>query len=96
MKPRTHLVGLDVLDWLATGTHGSPTARDHWLMLTGGSPLITPEDDTSHPAGNVDVAPTIAWILGVPAPAASEGRVLTEAVTPAESSAVRPALVSSL
>lgn len=81
-KPRMHLVGFDILDWLATGTHGSPTARDHWLMLTGGSPSITPGDDTSHLAGNVDLAPTIAWILGVPAPAASEGRVLSEAVSP--------------
>jgi hypothetical protein len=80
-KPRTHLVGFDVLDWFATGTHGSPTARDHWLMLTGGSPLIVPGDDASNLAGNVDLAPTIARLFGVSAPAQSGGRVLTEALS---------------
>lgn len=33
------------------------------------------------PTGNVDVAPTILWILGVRPPAPMDGRVLTEALT---------------
>ena len=33
------------------------------------------------PTGNVDVAPTILWILGVKPPRPMDGRVLTEALT---------------
>ncbi len=33
------------------------------------------------PTGNVDVAPTILWILGIPPPQPMDGRVLTEALT---------------
>ena len=32
------------------------------------------------PSGNVDVAPTILWLLGVKAPATMDGRVLHEAL----------------
>lgn len=32
------------------------------------------------PSGNTDVAPTIAWILGVEAPNPMDGRVLNEAL----------------
>ena len=33
------------------------------------------------PTGNVDVAPTILWILGIPPLQPMDGRVLTEALT---------------
>ncbi len=33
------------------------------------------------PTGNVDVAPTILWILGITPPQPLDGRVLTEALT---------------
>ncbi|HXT39947.1 MAG TPA: hypothetical protein VN887_07990, partial [Candidatus Angelobacter sp.] len=33
------------------------------------------------PSGNVDVAPTVLWILGVKPPKPMDGRVLTEALT---------------
>jgi len=33
------------------------------------------------PTGNVDLAPTILWILGIPPPHRMDGRVLTEALT---------------
>ncbi|MCC7075901.1 MAG: alkaline phosphatase family protein [Acidimicrobiia bacterium] len=81
-RPGHQLVGFDFMGWLATGTHGGPGALDHWLMLTGGSPMIVPGDDSVHTAGNRDLAPTIASIFGVPAPAQGSGRILSEAVAP--------------
>src|SRR5438309_11406829 len=33
------------------------------------------------PTGNVDVAPTVLWILGITPPQPMDGRVLTEALT---------------
>lgn len=82
-RPGRQFVGFDFLSWLAAGTHGGPGARDHWLMLTGGSPLIAPGDDATNLAGNMDLAPTIASLFGVPAPAQNSGRVLTEALSAA-------------
>jgi arylsulfatase A-like enzyme len=36
------------------------------------------QDDT--PSGNVDLAPTVLWILGIPQPRPMDGRVLLEAI----------------
>jgi len=33
------------------------------------------------PSGNIDIAPTVLWILGVQPPTPMDGRVLTEALT---------------
>jgi ectonucleotide pyrophosphatase/phosphodiesterase family member 5 len=77
------------------GNHGHPSARAIPFVVTGGSPLLGPGgrvepsgaidegDDTERNPGqaeNVDVAPTIAALLGLAAPAQSEGRVLSEAL----------------
>jgi len=60
--------------------HGSPWKYDtHVPVIFAGASLkarrVTRE---VHP---VDVAPTLSAFLGIPAPAASEGQVLTEVVT---------------
>jgi predicted AlkP superfamily pyrophosphatase or phosphodiesterase len=58
------------------GTHGSPYEYDtHVPLLVWGAPWVQPgRVDT--PVESVDIAPTLAQLLHVPAPAASEGRPL--------------------
>ncbi|HJZ83569.1 MAG TPA: alkaline phosphatase family protein [Polyangia bacterium] len=75
----------------ARGHHGSaePEARRTPLVLAG--PGIRP--GVRLEARQIDLAPTLAVLLGLPLPAPSEGRVLTEALAlePVEESAVRAA-----
>ena len=57
-------------------THGSPYEYDtHVPMLFWGPAWVTP-GRVDAPVEVVDIAPTLAKILGVPTPAASEGRLL--------------------
>ena len=60
------------------GHHGSgePVARDSPLVLAG--PGVALVHDLA--ARHIDVAPTLAALMGVPAPAPAEGRVLIEAI----------------
>jgi hypothetical protein len=75
-----------------TGNHGGPQTRDNFFAAVGGGTLVRPQaiagavdprfDDTERNPGqaeNVDVAPTVARLLGVRAPAQSAGRFLAEA-----------------
>lgn len=77
------------------GNHGSPLTSDNMFAVVGGDPAVVRQtvggtvgprfDDTLLNPGsaqNVDVAPTVMGLLGLPAPANSEGRVLTEAFAP--------------
>lgn len=82
-------------DAVIAGQHGHPTDRHiPFFVLSGGTYVsdgtIAPSgqpnetDDTrilEEQAENVDIAPTIGWILGVGAPEQSSGRVLDEAFT---------------
>ena len=63
------------------GSHGSlcPTEMHNTCLAFG--PDFKPGLRDSLPTGNIDIAPTILWILGVPPPHAMSGRVLTEALT---------------
>ncbi|HYN36432.1 MAG TPA: alkaline phosphatase family protein [Actinomycetota bacterium] len=77
------------------GEHGHATDRHIPFVVASGGPYLVdqtvapsvPEavdqrDDTgilTEQAENVDIAPTIAWLLGVHTPAEGEGRVLSEA-----------------
>lgn len=76
-----------------TASHGSPYNDDTQVPLIFEGPGIVP----GRYAGNVrliDAAPTISYLLGIPAPGASEGRVLAEALSPLPPSAERkPAAV---
>lgn len=59
------------------GYHGRTGEREAALLVAGRGVRPRPRlDDARH----VDVAPTIAALLGLPAPAQAEGRVLTEAL----------------
>lgn len=74
------------------GNHGGPQTRDNFFFVTGGSPAVrsrviegTPMpfyDDTAvnaDSAENVDVAATVAGLLGVEPPRDNQGRFLKEA-----------------
>lgn len=63
------------------GMHCTLSRFDMHNMLIAAGPDFR-EGVTDHlPSGNVDLAPTILWIMGVKPPKAMDGRVLTEALT---------------
>ena len=65
------------------GMHGSFGTTDVHNTLIANGPSFTPATVISSPSGNVDVAPTVAYLLGLSFTPA-DGRVLNEAlVTPA-------------
>jgi hypothetical protein len=66
-------------DWMfgtATATHGSPHEYDNHVPLLFWGPRWIKPQTVAAPVDMVDVAPTLAWLLRVPAPAASEGKLL--------------------
>lgn len=87
---------------LLLGEHGRPTDRHvPFIVMSGGTYVrdqsVAPSgpanqtDDTGalpEQAEAVDIAPTLAWILGVGAPAQSQGRILNG---PTDAFAKRPA-----
>ena len=75
------------------GMHGSFGATDvHNTLVANGPSFVA--GTISNPSGNVDVAPTVAYLLGLSMPQA-DGRILNEAlVTPASKSA--PTVVPSV
>ena len=60
----------------ATSTHGSPHPYDHHVPILFYGPLWVGTGRVDTPVAVVDIAPTLARILAVPAPPASEGKVL--------------------
>jgi predicted AlkP superfamily pyrophosphatase or phosphodiesterase len=62
-------------------THGTPYSYDAHIPLILMGPRIKP-GEYADPAALNDLAPTLATIAGVEIPAASAGRVLTEALRP--------------
>ncbi len=62
------------------GTHStfSPHEMNNTLIASGPNFRRSWTDET--PSGNIDVAPTILWILGLKAPHPMDGRVLSEAL----------------
>ena len=65
-----------------TGSHGSLGPADVGNMLIASGPDFKSGFIDDLPTGNIDVAPTILHVLGVPQPAETpmDGRVLTEAL----------------
>jgi arylsulfatase A-like enzyme len=73
------------------GMHGSFGITDVHNTLIASGPSFKKGNVSTTPSGNVDVAPTIAYVLGLSMPQAN-GRVLNEALlTPASSGAIRVA-----
>jgi predicted AlkP superfamily pyrophosphatase or phosphodiesterase len=79
------------------GMHGSFGISDVHNTLIANGPSFQPATTITTPSGNVDVAPTVAYLLGLSLPAA-DGRILNEGlVSPASKStpAVVPSTVAS-
>jgi predicted AlkP superfamily pyrophosphatase or phosphodiesterase len=60
----------------AVATHGSPHPYDTHVPILVYGPRWVKAGRVDSPVEGVDIAPTLARLLGVPAPAASEGRLL--------------------
>jgi predicted AlkP superfamily pyrophosphatase or phosphodiesterase len=68
------------------GMHGSFGIADVHNTLIANGPSFRSTSTITNPSGNVDVAPTVAYLLGLSLPQA-DGRILNEAlVTPASTS----------
>jgi len=65
---------------LTRGRHGTTNELEVAFLLSGSG--VRPHAVPRHPH-HVDIAPTIAHLLGVEAPAGAQGRVLTESLVPA-------------
>jgi arylsulfatase A-like enzyme len=79
------------------GMHGSFGIADVHNTLIANGPAFRTATTINNPTGNVDVAPTVAWILGTSMPQA-DGRVIYEALAAAPGAAtptVTPSTVSS-
>jgi arylsulfatase A-like enzyme len=66
------------------GMHVSLSPSDMHNTLVGFGPDFRAGTVDHLPSGNVDVAPTILWILGVKQPKSMDGRVLSEALVDCE------------
>ena len=62
------------------GMHGSLSPYDMHNTLIASGPDFRPGFVDELPSGNVDVAPTVLWILGVASPHKMDGRILGEAL----------------
>jgi arylsulfatase A-like enzyme len=67
------------------GMHGSLSAFDMHNTFAAIGPDFRSGIVDHLPTGNVDIAPTVLWILGVRPPKSMDGRVVFEAMTVAES-----------
>ena len=68
---------------VGAGSHGggTPAELHNTLIASGPSFVSSPSGIRSQIAsGNIDVAPTVLELLGIPIPAHMEGRILTEAL----------------
>jgi len=61
------------------GSHGSLCPRDMNNTLVAAGPDFKRGFISDTPSGNIDVAPTVLWLLGLKAPPSMDGRVLREA-----------------
>ncbi len=62
------------------GTHGSLSRFDMNNTLIAAGPDFKKGHMSRVPSGNIDLVPTILWLLGVEAPVGLDGRVLGEAL----------------
>jgi predicted AlkP superfamily pyrophosphatase or phosphodiesterase len=63
------------------GMHGTLSRFDMHNTLIAAGPDFRSGITDCLPSGNVDVAPTVLWILGIKPPKTMDGRILTEALT---------------
>jgi arylsulfatase A-like enzyme len=63
------------------GSHASLSHFDMHNTLVGAGPDLKTNFSDTLPTGNVDVAPTILWLLGAKSKSPMDGRVLSEALS---------------
>jgi len=73
-------VDADGLRKVGKGTHASLSAYDMHNTLIAAGPDFRKGWEDEIPSGNIDMAPTVLWILGVPQAEPMDGRVLLEAM----------------
>ncbi|MFC5499694.1 alkaline phosphatase family protein [Caenimonas terrae] len=76
------------------GMHGSFGVADVHNTLIASGPSFKPATTLQTPTGNVDLAPTVAYLLGLAMPKA-DGRVINESLT-SPSTASQPAVAASV
>ena len=72
------------------GTHATLSRYDMHNTLVASGPDFKQGWRDERPSGNVDLAPTIAHLLGLPKPAGMDGRVLAEALAAPSGAAPAP------
>jgi arylsulfatase A-like enzyme len=72
--------GLFVGSGQQAGAHGSLSPFDMHNTLVAAGPDFRRGFKDTLPTGNIDLAPTILWILGLQPPQKMDGRILSEAV----------------
>jgi len=82
--------GLFAGDTNKKGAHGSLSPYDMHNTLVAAGPDFRRGFKDKLPTGNIDLAPTILWILGLQPPQAMDGRILSEAVTELKAPKAKP------
>jgi arylsulfatase A-like enzyme len=72
------------------GTHSSLSPYDLHNTLVACGPNLRRGWVDELPSGNIDVAPTILWLLGIEPAAPTDGRVLLEAMADLDLSTAKP------
>jgi arylsulfatase A-like enzyme len=72
------------------GTHASLSKFDMRNTLVAAGPDFRRGMVNDLPSGNLDVAPTILWILGIKPPSPLDGRVLHEALVDSRAPTANP------
>ena len=80
----------DGLKKTGVGTHGSLSPFDQTNTLIAAGPDLLSGVRNELPSGNIDVAPTVLWLMGIRPPAPLDGRVLFEAIRDRTPEAAKP------
>jgi arylsulfatase A-like enzyme len=75
---------------VGAGMHGSLSPFDQTNTLIGAGPDLRSGVRNELPSGNIDVAPTVLWLLGIRPLAPLDGRVLFEAIRDRKPEAAKP------
>ena len=75
---------------LGLGMHGSLSPFDQTNTLIGAGPDLRAGLRSELPSGNIDVAPTVLWLMGIRPLAKLDGRVLFEAIRDREPENAKP------
>jgi arylsulfatase A-like enzyme len=72
------------------GMHGSLSAFDLHNTCVAAGPDFAKGVSDDLPTGNIDIAPTVLWILGIEPQRKMSGRVLSEVLTGCAAPALKP------